>query len=147
MKLHQSTAGIFVPNGKPVAEALGRIAHLGIGAHQDDLEFMAFHGILNCFGSRQNCFGGVICTNGSGSARTGPYADFSDAEMMAVRRREQNAAALIGGYGVMLQLVFGMDLTPLVENETADIVDYTCEFIARFQADVREKLARRLGRT
>ena len=273
-----------MPDGKSAAEALARITHLGIGAHQDDLEFMAFHGILNCFGSKQNCFGGVICTNGSGSARTGPYANFTDVEMMAVRRREQNAAALVGGYGAMLQLdypssavkspsdtrlkedlveileatspeivythnladkhdthigvaiaalqamrelprerrpknvwgcevwrnldwlpdadkvlmdvsgrdnlaavlngifdsqiaggkrydtatfgrraanatffeshatdkttqlVFGMDLTPLVTDETSDIVDYTCDFIVKFQADVREKLTRRLGR-
>lgn len=104
MKLHQPTADIFVPDGKPVAEALKRITHLGIGAHQDDLEFMAFHGILSCLASGQNWFGGVTCTNGSGSSRTGPYANLTDAEMMVVRRREQNAAATIGRYGVMLQL-------------------------------------------
>src|SRR5580704_3330845 len=104
MKLHQSTAEVFVPDGKPVAEALKRITHLGIGAHQDDLEFMAFHGILNCFASQKNSFGGVVCTNGSGSARSGPYANLTDAQMMVVRRREQNAAATVGRYGVMLQL-------------------------------------------
>jgi LmbE family N-acetylglucosaminyl deacetylase len=104
MKLHQSTAEIFVPDGKPVAEALKRITHLGIGAHQDDLEFMAFHGILNSFASEKNSFGGVVCTNGSGSSRTGPYVNLTDAQMMVVRRREQNAAASIGRYGVMLQL-------------------------------------------
>src|SRR5882724_2581705 len=99
MKLHQSTADIFVPDGKPVADALQRITHLGIGAHQDDLEFMAFHGILNCFASGEKWFGGVTCTNGSGSARSGPYANFTDAELTAVRRREQNTAATIGNYG------------------------------------------------
>ena len=88
MKLHPSTAQIFVPDGKPVAEALKRrITHLGIGAHQDDLEFMAFHGILDCFASEKKWFGGVTCTNGSGSARTGRYATFTDAQMMAVRRQ------------------------------------------------------------
>jgi len=51
MKFYQSAAEIFVPGRKLVAEALERITHLGIGAHQDDLEFMAFHGILNCFAS------------------------------------------------------------------------------------------------
>ena len=51
------------------AEALARVTHLGIGAHQDDLEFMAFHGILQCFHSETDWFGGVTCTNGSGSAR------------------------------------------------------------------------------
>ncbi|MGH7941239.1 MAG: PIG-L deacetylase family protein [Limisphaerales bacterium] len=104
MNLHQSTAEIFVPDNLPAAAALERITHLGIGAHQDDLEFMAFHGILNCFESEKNWFGGVICTNGSGSARSGPYGSFTDAQMMAVRRGEQNAAAMIGRYGVMIQL-------------------------------------------
>jgi len=283
MKFHQSTAEISAPDGKPPAGAVRRITHLGIGAHQDDLEFMAYHGILNCFGSGKNWFGGVICTNGSGSARTGPYAKFTDAQMMAVRRREQNAAAAIGRYGVMIQLdypsstvkgpansrlkddlkkilsaarpkivythnladkhdthigvalsalmamrelprnqrprrvwgcevwrnldwlpdadkvlmdvsgrpnlaaalngvfdsqiaggkrydaaivgrraanatffeshtvdqatglVFGMDLTPLVTDSTADIAGYVCSFIEKFQTDVREKLTRRLA--
>ena len=104
MKLHQSTAEIFVPDAKPLAEALPRITHLGIGAHQDDLEFMAFHGILECFASDAKWFGGVTCTNGAGSSRTGAYAQFTDAQMMAVRRTEQNNAAIVGQYGVMFQL-------------------------------------------
>jgi LmbE family N-acetylglucosaminyl deacetylase len=106
MKLHQPTAGIFVPDGKPAAVALKRITHLGIGAHQDDLEFMAFHGILEGFDSKSKWFGGVTCTNGSGSARAGKYKKFSDEQMMAVRRREQNRAAKLGKYGVMIQLDF-----------------------------------------
>ena len=104
MKLHQPTAEIFVPDGRPVADALKRITHLGIGAHQDDLEFMAFHGILSCFASGQKWFGGVTCTNGSGSARTGAYAACTDAQMMKIRRQEQNTAATLGQYGVMIQL-------------------------------------------
>jgi LmbE family N-acetylglucosaminyl deacetylase len=104
MKLHNPTAEIFVPDGKPVTAAWRRITHLGIGAHQDDLEFMAFHGILEGFASKSKWFGGVTCTNGSGSARAGKYKQFSDGQMMAVRRREQNRAAKLGKYGVMLQL-------------------------------------------
>jgi LmbE family N-acetylglucosaminyl deacetylase len=104
MKLHQPTAEVFVPDCKPVDVALKRITHLGIGAHQDDLEFMAFHGILECFASEKKSFGGVTCTNGSGSARTGPYANFTDAQMMDVRRGEQRTAAMVGRYGVMVQL-------------------------------------------
>jgi len=104
MKLHHRTAEIFVPDGQPVAAALKRVTHLGIGAHQDDLEFMAFHGIIECFASEKKWFGGVTCTNGSGSSRTGAYEKFSDAQMMAVRRGEQNAAAVVGKYGAMLQL-------------------------------------------
>jgi len=245
---------------------------------------MAFHGILSCFASEDKWFGGVTCTNGAGSSRTGPYARCTDAQMMAIRRQEQNTAAVIGQYGAMLQLdypssavksstdtalrddlqqimaaaqpeivythnladkhdthigvvvaalqamrglpreqrpkkvwgcevwrnldwlpdaekvlmdvsgrdnlaaalngvfdsqiaggkrydlatagrrsanatffqshatdqatqlIFGMDLTPLVADETADIADYVCDFIIRLEADVRQKLSQRLGK-
>ena len=104
MKFHNSTAEIFVPDGQPVAAALRRITHLGIGAHQDDLEFMAVHGILACYHRADQWFGGVTCTNGAGSARIGPYEKFTDAQMMAVRRQEQNTAAGVGRFGAMVQL-------------------------------------------
>jgi LmbE family N-acetylglucosaminyl deacetylase len=104
MKLHNPTAEIYVPDGKPIAAALKRITHLGIGAHQDDLEFMAFHGILEGHASKSKWFGGVTCTNGSGSSRAGKYKKFSDEQMMAVRRHEQNQAAKLGKFGVMIQL-------------------------------------------
>lgn len=93
-----------MPDGLPVTRSLKRITHLGIGAHQDDLEFMAFHGILECYASKTKWFGGITCTNGSGSARAGKYKHFSDAQMMAVRRREQNQAAKTGRFAAMIQL-------------------------------------------
>jgi LmbE family N-acetylglucosaminyl deacetylase len=102
MKLQNATAGIFVPDGLPVDEALRRTTHLGIGAHQDDLEFMAFHGIIA--GYEKRSFTGVTCTDGSGSARTGKFTSFTDGQMMAVRRQEQNRAAEIGRYSAMIQL-------------------------------------------
>ena len=104
MILHHSTAGIFIPDDIPEVDALQRVTHLGIGAHQDDLEFMAFHGILECFARDDRWFGGVTCTNGAGSSRTGPYADFTNERMMEVRKQEQNTAATIGGYAAMIQL-------------------------------------------
>lgn len=104
MKFHNPTAEVYVPDGKSPAAALKRITHLGIGAHQDDLEFMAFHGILECHASKSKWFGGVTCTNGAGSARAGKFKKFSDEQMMAVRRREQNQAAKLGRFGVMIQL-------------------------------------------
>ena len=39
-----------------------------------------------------------------------------------------------------------MDLTPLVADEATDITEYVCNFIKKFEADVREKLNKRLGR-
>jgi hypothetical protein len=44
------------------------------------------------------------------------------------------------------QLAFGVDLTPLVADESRDIVEYVCGFIDRFRADVKQKLDKRLGR-
>ena len=104
MKLHQPTADVFIPDGVATDAALKRITHLGIGAHQDDLEFMAFHGIETCFGRADQWFGGVTCTNGAGSPRAGVYATCTDEQMRAIRREEQRAAATIGRYGAMLQL-------------------------------------------
>ena len=130
MKLHHATAEVFIPDGKPEAEALKRITHLGLGAHQDDLEFMAFHGILSCYANEEKWFGGVTCTNGSGSARTGPYADCTDAQMMAIRRQEQNAAAVVGQFGVMIQLDFPSSAVksatdPALKNDLKKILSAT----------------------
>ncbi len=104
MRFHNPEASVLVPDGTPVADAVRRITHLGIGAHQDDLEIMAFHGIEACFGRHDLWFGAVVCTNGAGSPRTGKYASYSDEEMAALRRAEQEKAALVGSYGLLVQL-------------------------------------------
>lgn len=106
MKLTKKTADIFVPDGAPVDQALARTTHLGIGAHQDDLEFMTVHGILACFGQADKSYCGVTCTDGAGSSRTGVYAAYTDEQMKAIRRVEQRTAAMVGRYGAMLQLDF-----------------------------------------
>jgi len=104
MQLKQPNAELFIPDGDPLASALSLTTHLGVGAHQDDLEFMALHGILAGFQRQDRWFGGVTVTDGGGSAREGAYAAFTDAQMRQVRRREQNTAAVIGQYSFMAQL-------------------------------------------
>ncbi len=105
MKLHNAHAELHVPDGTEQNAALSRITHLGIGAHHDDLEFMAFHGIKECFHHpEQKWFGGVTCTDGTGSSRTGRYAEFTDENMRDVRRKEQRAAAVVGHYAAIFQL-------------------------------------------
>jgi len=104
MNLHLSTCELFIPDQMPVPAAFERITHLGVGAHQDDLEFMAYHGILAGLSDPEHCFGGVTCTNGHGSSRTGPYAGCTDSDLGCIRRAEQNTAAVIGHYGAMIQL-------------------------------------------
>ncbi len=104
MKFHNPEASVFIPDGMPPEEAFRRVTHLGIGAHQDDLEIMAFHGIQKCFNSQELWFGAVTCTNGGGSPRAGEYAACTDDDMAALRRREQEKAAVIGNYGSLVQL-------------------------------------------
>ena len=104
LPLWHKDADSFVPGGIPLGKALSRTTHLGIGAHADDLEFMAFHGIEACHGFKDKWFAGVTCNNGAGSPRSGMYARFTDKEMAAARREEQKRAAMAGDYSVMLQL-------------------------------------------
>jgi len=116
MKLTKETADIFVPDGCETGAALARTTHLGVGAHQDDLEFMAVHGILACFGQPGKAFCGVTCTDGAGSSRSGVYAAYTDDQMKAVRRGEQRTAAMVGRYGAMLQLDFSSKQVKAPDN-------------------------------
>jgi LmbE family N-acetylglucosaminyl deacetylase len=104
MKLTRSSAEIFIPDGTPVRQALARTTHLCIAAHHDDIEIMAPSFILACYGRRTRWFTGVVATDGAGSPRAGRYARYSDAQMRAVRRREQKKAARLGKFGAALLL-------------------------------------------
>lgn len=98
MKFHNPESEIYVPDGSPAEQAVARTTHFGIGAHQDDLEIMAYHGILECFGRQDKHFTGVTVTNGAGSPRDDLYASYSDEDMQKVRRVEQRKAAYVGEY-------------------------------------------------
>jgi len=105
MQPSQPNADIYVPHPAWTPDtALARTTHLCVGAHQDDIEIMAYHGIAECFGREDRWFSGVVVTDGAGSPRTGVYAAATDAEMQAVRRREQRKAAHVGDYAIQLQL-------------------------------------------
>ena len=99
-------ARLTIPDGKTVPDAISRTTHLGIGAHQDDLEFMAYHGILACYEREDRWFGGVTITDGRGSSRAGKFKDWSDDQIAVERIREQEAAAVIGQYSFIAQLGF-----------------------------------------
>jgi LmbE family N-acetylglucosaminyl deacetylase len=103
-KFHLDTAEVFVPDGLPAEEALARTTHMAVGAHQDDLEIMAFPGILACFGRADKGFTGVVATNGSGSPRDDLYKDYTDERMRVVRRKEQKKAAIVGEYAAQVLL-------------------------------------------
>jgi len=106
MKLFNPGAEIFVPDGIQLEQAMSRTTHMAISAHQDDIEFMAYHGILECFGVSDKWFGGVVVTNGAGSPRDGLYANYTDDEMRAIRKVEQKKAAYVGEYSFQALLDF-----------------------------------------
>lgn len=104
MRLNKPSAEFFIPDQKPVLEAIKRTTHMAIAAHQDDIEIMAYDGILKCFGRDDAWFFGVVATDGSGSARDGMYKNYTDEEMIKIRKIEQKKAAYIGEFGALALL-------------------------------------------
>lgn len=103
MKLNEKSI-IYIPDRTDSARALKRTTHLCIAAHEDDIEFMSFAPIAECFQKSDKWFCGVVTTDGAGSPRNGVYADYTDEEMKAIRIEEQKKAAHIGGYGAQILL-------------------------------------------
>ncbi|MBC7369801.1 MAG: PIG-L family deacetylase [Undibacterium sp.] len=104
MKFSRPEADVFVPGGGDATRALARTTHLCVIAHQDDIEINAYPAVAECFGRADRFFTGVVMTDGAGSARTGKFAQVTDAEMQLIRRDEQRAAAVLGNYNLQLQL-------------------------------------------
>lgn len=104
MKFNNYTTEIFIPDNHPLEQAYARTTHMAVAAHQDDIEIMAYDGILKCFGRSDNWFSAVVVTNGAGSPRDNLYADFNDEQMQKVRRIEQKKAAYTGEYGSLTML-------------------------------------------
>lgn len=106
MKLSHPDAHVFLP-ASSVSErvALERTTHLGVGAHPDDLEFFGWHPILECFEQPDSWYCGVVASDGRSSPRAGQYAGYSDDEMVQVRLREQQHAAVSGGYTAVVHLL------------------------------------------
>jgi len=106
MQLKNPDADVYVPDESTVSEALAKTTHLAVGAHQDDIEFMAMHGVLECFRQADRWFSGVTVTDGAGSPRSGPYEKHSDDDIRKIRVAEQRKAALVGDYACQIQLGF-----------------------------------------
>jgi len=117
MRFRMKSAEIFVPDGSPEDIALARTTHMAVGAHQDDLEIMAYDGILKCFQSEKNWFCGVVMTDGSGSPHDDLYRDYSNEEMRVVRRKEQKKAAIVGEYTAQILLDYPSSAIKDPENE------------------------------
>ncbi len=134
MKPHMPNAEIFVPDGVAVDEAIARSTHLVIACHQDDIEIMAYHGALQCFGREDKWFGAVTVTNGAGSPRDDLYADYTDEMMMKVRRLEQKKAAFVGEYG--FQALLDYPSSAVKDTNNPDVRDDLTKIILAAGADI-----------
>jgi LmbE family N-acetylglucosaminyl deacetylase len=116
----QSAARLHVPDGVDEQLGLQRCTHMGVGAHQDDLEIMAFHGVLSCYDNPDDWFCGVTCTEGTGGPRKEGLEQLSPEEVGALRNQEQEKAAELGQYGAMIQLNYS---SQVVKNKSkSDVV-------------------------
>jgi LmbE family N-acetylglucosaminyl deacetylase len=88
----------FSPQNLTLDQALSQARVVGIGAHQDDLEFMCLHAL------QQPAFFGIVVTDGVGSARGSEFAGLSNEAFGELRAQEQEAAAKTGQYLGVLQL-------------------------------------------
>lgn len=107
----------YIPDGTDEETGISRTTHLAIAAHQDDVEFMAYAPIAECFGQKDKHFGAIIVTDGAGSPRSGLYADYTDEEMKAVRIVEQKKAAFVGEYSFLAMLGYPSKAVKDAKNE------------------------------
>ena len=130
IKFSQSKAQLYIPDGAEEAVALSRTTHLAIGAHQDDLEIIAYDAIAACHARQDAWFCGVVVTDGAGSPRSGPFADCTDTDMQGIRAEEQKRAADLGKYGAQFLLhhpsrVVKEPRQPAVVEELKAIIEET----------------------
>lgn len=118
---------VYIPDGTEKKQALERTTHLCIAAHEDDIEFMAYAPIAECFGKKDKWFCGVVVTDGAGSPRNGLYADYTDEEMKAVRIEEQKKAATLGEYGA--QLLLGHPSKQVKDKNDTEIIKELVEIL------------------
>ena len=118
---------IYIPDGTKEKKAITRTTHLAISAHQDDIEFMAYAPIAECFGKHDKWFSGVVVTDGAGSPRSGLYADYTDEDLKEVRITEQKKAAAVGEYS--FQILLGHPSKEVKDPKNTAIVKELTEII------------------
>ena len=108
------TPHFFHESDIPISET----SHLAVGAHPDDLEIMASHGITQCYNKSEQQFSGVVVTDGAGSVKS---ENLGEAEsIVEIRQQEQLAAAKLGQYLGMWQLAMS---STQVKTHNAQVVD------------------------
>lgn len=111
---------LYFPASHDDDTQLSKTTHLGIGAHPDDLEILAIHGILDSYDDPTHTFSGITVTNGKVAPRSSIYAVMSDDEYCKIRYMEQKKAAKIGKYNA--QLFLNYDSSEIKTDHAKDFV-------------------------
>lgn len=122
---------IFVPDNEQ--NPMERTTHLCIAAHQDDVEILAYHGVLQAFGNAEKWFSAVITSDGAGSAREGLYKNYTDDQMKEIRIKEQKKAAYVGEYGFVSFLQY---TSAEIKGDTPEIIDDYVDILLKTQPEV-----------
>ncbi|MCK5022806.1 MAG: PIG-L family deacetylase [Candidatus Aenigmarchaeota archaeon] len=100
---------LYVPDNVSEDMALDLTTHLGVGAHPDDNEIMAFNGIKSCHHRGDLNYLAVTVTPGAGGPVNGRYKDRPHEEIAKIRLEEQKEASRIGKYSGLVYLNYSSD--------------------------------------
>ncbi len=121
-----------MPDGRAETDAFHGVRFLGIGAHPDDLEIMAWHGIFS--GLERRAFAGVIIADGAGSPRTGGTEGLSAEALVERRWAEQREAARVGRYAFVASL--GLPSTEVRRVPNPSIEQALGDLLSRVRPEV-----------
>lgn len=124
----------YIYNGIDIKEAYKKTTQLAIAAHQDDVEFMAIKGILDCFVSTNENFAAVILSDGKSSPRDGKYSNYTNDEMNQVRNKEQKKAAFIGEYSFLELLNYTSE--EIKDNKNTKTINKIKDIIQRSNPEI-----------
>ena len=122
----------YIPDSVCQAEAHARCSHLGIGAHADDLEFMAYHGISACYQAPAHWFGGILCTAGNRPIQKSEQSQTAYAQQ---RIAEQRAAAQLGAYSFVHQMGYASEQVQTIDTR-GPIIDAIEQSLLTIQPDI-----------
>jgi len=134
MEKYKDTTEFYIPDNTSLETAIKRTTHMAVLAHHDDIEIGAIDGVLQTFQKLDKWFFGVVVTDGSGSARGGNYAHYTNEEMMQVRNLEQKKAAYLGEYG--LQAFINAPSSKVKDPNDATVIDEIRKMILDAQPEV-----------
>ncbi|MEC9485144.1 MAG: PIG-L family deacetylase [Candidatus Izemoplasma sp.] len=120
MRFHNKTAILKVIDNNDEQAAISKTTHLAIGAHQDDLEIMAYHGIATCYQADDKFFTGVTVTSGSGSIRNESFQTLTEQEIVQRRNEEQLEAARVGKYNSIALLNYPSSAVKTIHSDIED---------------------------